>query len=98
MNKIKSGNKIYNVCSGIATSENQILKILQSISGQSLPVVYKLKETHQIIISTGNNAQFREDITSEPFTDISEGLKFTYHSFLQKKIPDLLLYSKGVGS
>ncbi len=98
MNKIQSGNKIYNVCSGIATSENQILNILQSISGQSLPVIYKLNETHKVTISTGNNAQFRKDITSTSFTNITEGLKLTYQSLLQKKPSDLLSYSNGVYS
>ncbi len=95
MNKIQSANKIYNVCSGIATSENQILNILQSISGQSLPVVYKLNETRRVTISTGNNAQFCKDITSKPFTNITEGLKLTYQSFLQNRSANLLSYSNG---
>ncbi|MFK5986731.1 MAG: NAD-dependent epimerase/dehydratase family protein [Pseudomonadota bacterium] len=85
MKKTEKGNAIYNVCSGVATSENQIFKILSSISGKSLPIINNLKQTGNIVISTGNNNHFKKNIHSKPLIDITEGIKLTYQSYIQSQ-------------
>ena len=98
MNSNKKTNEIYNVCSGKAIPNDQIVNTLLSLSGKSLPIIYDLDKTGFINVSIGNNKKIEKELNFKVKTDITEGLRHTYHSFMKNHSEEVIIYAAGVSS
>jgi UDP-N-acetylglucosamine 4-epimerase len=76
-------NQVYNVAVGEATSLNQLYKILQNISGNSLPPIYREERQGDIQNSLADISKAQTLLNYQPQIKIEQGLKIAWEKFLK---------------
>lgn len=66
---------VYNICSGAATSINQLIGTAGNILGTKPVIHHAPARTGDIRISTGDNALVKDKLSMSDFTDLNDGLK-----------------------
>lgn len=78
-------SRIYNLGSGRGYTLNDILEIIEKVSGKKANVVYKNKRNIDVPVNILDNKLISESLNWEPGTDIESGIKKTYN-YLKKVI------------
>ncbi len=80
-----TNERIFNLGSGIGYSLNDILEIIEKVSGKKAKVIYKEKRNIDVPINILDNKLISETLDWIPGTDINTGIKITYE-YLKKEI------------
>ena len=70
-----SKNPIYNIASGISTSISDLAKIMISISGKDIPILYHPSRSGDILFSSANISLAKEILKFAPEISLKSGLK-----------------------
>lgn len=77
----------FNVCTGVATSINQLVAALQSVTGKEVPVTYGPARQGDIRNSYGCPEKSAEKLGFKSSVNLEQGLKIMYNSFTNKNRP-----------
>ncbi len=72
---MKSGFFTYNVCTGQATSLNNLIDMISSLLGYRLTVRYESKRLGDVYCAVGSNSKIHKDYSFIPRINISNGLR-----------------------
>jgi nucleoside-diphosphate-sugar epimerase len=72
---IKFGFSTYNVCTGQATSLNNLIDIMSSLLGYQLTVRYESKRRGDVYCAVGSNLKIKQDFKFMPRINIADGLR-----------------------
>lgn len=72
---LKSGFSTYNVCTGQATSLNNLIDMISSLLGYKLTVRYENKRLGDVYCAVGSNSKINKDYKFMPRINISCGLR-----------------------
>lgn len=82
---MKSGARgIYNIGSGTQTSINQIISILQNLSGNELKVKYLPQNPNELKHSCADISAAKKAFSFNPTTTIDDGIKQVYSDYLSR--------------
>lgn len=84
--EINSNEKIYNLSSGSGHSLNDIIKIIEDVSGKKIRVDYIEARNIDVPVNILDNTLVKRTFEWKPETDIREGIKITYNYL--KKVND----------
>lgn len=83
--KTNTKEKVFNLGSGIGYSLNEILEIIEKVSGKKAKVVYKDKRNVDVPVNILDNKLISETFNWKPETEITYGIKRTYE-YLKKEL------------
>ena len=74
-----TGHVVYNVACGMQTTLNEVVKLLQKISGKDISPVYQNERAGDIKHSLANISKIQQELGYHPTYLFEEGLKRTYN-------------------
>jgi UDP-glucose 4-epimerase len=74
-NRLKCGFSTYNICTGQATSLNNLIGLISSLLGYKLKVRYESKRLGDVYCAVGSNFKINKDFNFMPRIKISNGLR-----------------------
>jgi UDP-glucose 4-epimerase len=80
-----SNDRIFNLGSGKGYTLNDILEIIENVSGKKAKVIYKEKRNIDVPVNILDNKLLSETLDWKPETDINTGIKRTYE-YLKKEL------------
>jgi UDP-glucose 4-epimerase len=80
-----TNDRIFNLGSGVGYSLNDILEIIEKVSGKKAKVIYKEKRNIDVPVNILDNKLISETLNWKPETDIVTGIEKTYE-YLKKEI------------
>ncbi|MBK8552884.1 MAG: NAD-dependent epimerase/dehydratase family protein [Ignavibacteria bacterium] len=84
---IKTGrDRVFNLSSGTGYSLNQIIEIIEGVSGMDLNVIYKEGRNVDVPVSILDNTLVKETFDWNPQTEIESGIKHTYKYLLKHNV------------
>jgi len=82
----RGDQEVFNIGTGVSTSVNELVNLLQQISGKPVKKEYKAERFGDIKDSSFNNQKAKALLSWEPKTDLLAGLRKTFHTNVKKKI------------
>ena len=73
--------EVFNVCTGVPTSINQLASTLKTVTGKSLKVKYGPARLGDIRSNYGDPAKAKENLRFRASVDLTEGLQMLYEEF-----------------
>lgn len=77
----KSENKIFNLGSGIGTSVNKIISIIEEITKKSLHVEYRQKRTVDVPVNVLDVSRYKDTFSVRSFLSVYDGIAKTINYF-----------------
>lgn len=72
---LKQGFSTYNICTGKATSLNNLLDMISSLLGQKLNIRYGSKRLGDVYCAVGSNSRINKEVNFIPRINIGNGLR-----------------------
>ena len=82
----RGDGEVLNIGTGVSTSINELVELLQQVSGNLIIKEYKTERSGDIKDSSFNNQKAKTILDWEPKTELLEGLRKTFYANFKKKI------------
>jgi nucleoside-diphosphate-sugar epimerase len=81
LNQFGLKGEVFNVCTGVPTSINQLASILETVTGKSLNVKYGPARLGDIRSNYGDPAKAKENLCFKASVDLTKGLQMLFEEF-----------------